>query len=158
MSYKADDYSDQMDDINDGEKLPITSAKGEVRFSIFEFTVPSGGTAGTSVVALCEIPEGARVIGGAIDQDALGNTLDLGLVGKDGNGYIDKDKSVADDTDLFLDGIDTSIASQDTFAELSAGDANALYTVDKQCLLVAVAAGAWTAGKILKGYVKYVGV
>ena len=155
-NYTADDYSDQLDNVLNLEKLSANESIGKVRYAEFDFTVPTGGTADTSVVALCEIPAGARIIDGAISQDGLGNALDLGLVAKDNSGYIDADDSVADDTDLFLDGIDTSSAGQDTFASLRAGDGNSGYEVGKECYLVAVAAGAWTADKKLSGNVLFV--
>ena len=156
MSYSADDYSAQMDNVNSGSVNDPWDAGNGIKYAAFDFTVPTGGTADTSVVGLVEIPARAKIVGGAISQDALGNTLDLGLVGADGNGKIDADGSTSDDTDMFLDGIDTSSASQDTFAELAQGDSNAGYETDKRVLLVAVAAGAWTAGKKLTGFVKYV--
>lgn len=157
-NYIADDYSDQLDDVIAGEKLNINEATGEIRFAKFSFTVPTGDTAITSIVALCTIPEGARIVGGGLYQTTLGNTLDLGLVAKDGSGYLDVAGTVADDTDMFLDGIDTSGDSGDTFGVIENADPNAYYVTEKECYLVAVAAGAWTATKTLIGEVRYVGI
>lgn len=136
--------------------INVYDADARVRVKRFSVTA-TAAIAQNAVVALCLIAKNARIIGGAIKHSAYstGRTLDIGLVGADASGYIAP--AVADDVDFFLDGIDVSNAGADTFADMAAGDANALYLTQKDVLLVAtILGGTIPLNGTLEGYILYV--
>ena len=132
---------------------------GRVRMSTFTHT-NDGALTIADTIDLVKLPRGVKVVGGAFDFGAMGTsaTLDLGLKGTDGSGYMNAAETAADDPDYFTAStIDVSAAGQDTFAELAQGDQNALATIDKDCTLYATTAGAgWADTKVLKGIIFYV--
>jgi hypothetical protein len=155
--YSADYYGAELTSILAGTQVNVYDCGGRVRMKRATYTVPAGTIAASKKIALCLIPKNARVIGGAIQHSAMGSgrTLDLGLVGADGTGYLDT--GVADDLDMFLASIDVSGAGQDTFAELALGDSNAMYLTAKDCLLVATTeVNTFPAAGTLTVLVKYV--
>lgn len=155
-------YGDQLDNVvaNPPVMNPAYDDSGKVRIKYITYTVPTGDLAINGVVGLAIIPAGCRIIGGALKFAALsggGGTLDLGLYGSDGSGFINADEDVADDIDFLLDGIDTTATAGDTFGEISANDKNSGYLTSKEVVIAAKALTAvFTAAKVLTGYVKYV--
>lgn len=133
--------------------------EGEVVCKYFEYTTTALSNAS---VALVSIPANARVIDGEISVAAMGGAevFDLGLIAVDGEGYINKPTTTADDVDLFLDGIACSNAVTDTFANLVAGDANAAYAGFDTPVYLTITApsgeAVWVADKLVKGWVQYI--
>ena len=151
-------YSDQQTLLNAGDQVAIGDAGG-IKCKYFTYTT----TALTNQsVALVRIPANTRIVDGEISIAAMGGAevIDLGLIGENGNGYINDTSSTADDVDLFLDGISVSNATVDTFANLVQGDSNPNYAgYDKDVYLTATApagAAVWVADKVIKGWVKYI--
>jgi len=160
MKYTPDYYSDQLDTaLVDNEKVDSSDVRGKIRHQMISYTAAAEMPI-ASVIALAKLPEKARIIGDSIRFSAYGAgvTLDLGLAGADGSGYISADNSTtADDEDLFLDGIDVSSAGADTFARLYEGDANAQYQTEKEVVLIATnKVAVIPAAATLKGEVFYV--
>lgn len=155
-----DFYSDLL--ANTIAKPPVKNAanadSGKVRIQYFEVTA-DGDIDADSVIGLCLIPEGARVIGGAYQHSAFGTgrTLDIGLYGANNSGYIDSSNSVADSSGFFVSGDDVSLSGQDTIADLAQGDSNANYLTSKECVVAAkVIGGTMPDTGTLKGVIKYV--
>jgi len=154
------DYSDQLDLLRAGDSIAQTEAgKVVVKYFTHTTTALTNGT-----VALVEIPASVRIIGGAIKSTDMGGSevLDLGLIGADGNGYINDADSTADDIDLFLDGVaNPNDSGWDTGGAAGGiGEANATYaSFDKKVYLaVSAAAGdpVWVAAKVISGWVMYI--
>ena len=138
-------------------KIKPNQLEGRVRIGRFSYTIPTGDEAIASNVALVRLPKGARIIEGKIKGEAMGNssTVDIGLMGADGSGFINADGDVADDVDFFLDGGDVNAAFNLDFAATIA--LNYGYELEKNCILLATpVVGAWDAGQDLVGHVKYV--
>lgn len=159
IKYEPDYFSDQLETaITDNEKVDVSDVKGKIRHTMISFTA-AAAVAADSVIGLALLPQKARIIGDSIRFSAFGagRTLDLGIVGADGSGFIDAAGLVADDVDFFLDAVDVENAGADTFARLFEGDGNAQYQTEKQVLLVATILGDTIpiAGTI-KGEVFYV--
>lgn len=159
MAITIEDYSDQLDTIipEGNSKLKPNERHGRVRIARFTFTVPAGDLADGSNVAACILPTGARILGGVIKGEALGNssTVDIGLMGRDLNGYYDAAGSLADDDDAFLAAGSTNAAFNLTFADTIAR--NYGLELDKECYLVlTVESGDWDAGQDIVGHVEYV--
>ncbi len=154
------DYSDQLDLLRGGDSVARTDS-GEVVVKYFTYTTTAISNA---TVALVEIPANARIIGGAIKSTDMGGSevLDLGLIGANGNGYIDDTDSTADDVDLFLDGVaNPNDSGWDTGGAAGGiGEANATYaSFDKNVYLAVTApsgAAIWVADKVISGWVMYI--
>jgi len=158
LAVKPSAYSDQQTLLNAGDMV-AQSDSGDVVVKYFSYTT----TALTNQsVALVGIPANTRIIGGEISIGAMGGSevIDLGLIASDGQGYINKPTTTADDVDLFLDGIAVSNATVDTFADIVQGDSNAAYAGydTPVCLAITAPSGAdvWVADKAVTGWVKYI--
>jgi len=154
-----EDYSDQMDTVlaEGGGKLKPDEQHGRVRMTRFTFTVPTGDTADGSNIAVAILPKGARILGGLIKGEALGNssTVDIGLAGRDGNGYYDDPAVNADSDEFFLAAGATNGAFNLTFAATIALGYG--YLLTKECyLVITTETGAWDAGQDIVGHVEYV--
>jgi len=160
LKYTADDYSDQLDNTlaKPQVKNPAYTEHGKERIKYFSYTAPTGNLAADSVVALCTIPKNVRIVGGELYWAAFGaSTMDLGIAGADGNGYYEDDTPTADDVDFFLDGVDATATTGDTFASFANADTNAGYVTTKENVLTLKAVGGvFTATKVIKGFIKYV--
>ncbi len=130
---------------------------GRVRRSMFTYAFLATESA-NDLVHLAKIPIGARMWGGVIASPDLGTTftIDIGLAGADGSGYIDADNSVADDPNFF------TTAALDPGAGAGAFDFGKLavdnpgYETEKatDLYLKIVTTGTPSAGTIT-GYVDY---
>ena len=156
----ADSYSTQAAKIvgTSYEQLSSNESHGRLRICFFDYTVPTGGEADDNHLYVAKIPEGARLLGGKLVHDGLGNAVDIGLAGYDGSGYYDLAGTLADDDDLLA--IASSVASPGTVEFNSTvylgANTNFGMVLDKACWLVlTVETGAWTAGKKLSGVVYY---
>lgn len=151
-------YSTQLVLLNGGDSVASTDV-GNVVCKYFSYTT----TALTNKsVALVEIPANTRIIGGQISVGAMAGAevFDLGLIGADGGGYINKPTTTADDVDLFLDGIACSNAVVDTFADIVQGDSNAAYAGHDTPVYLTITApsgaAVWVADKAVTGWVQYI--
>jgi hypothetical protein len=141
---------------------PLKPSEQHGRVRIAYFTLAVLAQAQNAVIGLCNIPKNARVLYGVLAKSATaGATVnwDLGLVGKDNNGYIDDTSgaTVADSaaTAWFGNVANTTAASKGEFAILPA--ANMGYILKKDCMLVLTVKGAAvTAAATLTGWVEYV--
>ena len=154
-----EDYSDQIDTVlaEGNSKLKPCDQGGRVRMVYFTHTVPVGDQADGNNLAVAILPAGARLLGGAIHGEALGNgsTVDIGLAGKDANGYYDLLKTLADDDDILLAAGSTANAFDLTFADTIARGYG--YLLTKECYLVlTVETGKWDAGQDIVGHLEYV--
>lgn len=157
---KLSAYSDQLELLRGGDSIAQTEA-GLVTVKYFSYTTTALSNA---TVALVEIPANARIIGGAIKSEDMGGSevLDLGLIGVDGNGYIDDTDSTADDVDLFLDGVaNPNDSGFDTGgASGGIGESVATYaSFDKNVFLAVTnpsGAAIWVADKVISGWVMYI--
>jgi hypothetical protein len=83
--------------------LKTNELHGRVRMAFFQFMASRDSVTATIAqnddVRLCQIPAGARIIGGEFKHGAFGSSvvLDIGLRALDGSGYLDKLLTVADD-------------------------------------------------------------
>ena len=135
--------------------------RGRLRMSYFDYTVPTGDLAAASNLALCRIPQGARILAGKFvgedDLSAATGTTTIGLSGVDDSGFIDAAGSVADDVDLLMAATDTSTGAVVDLAFAETAAHNFGYVTEKEVWLVATpTTAAYTAAKTLSGYVMYV--
>jgi len=133
---------------------------GRVRFSFFQFhairDAEGAVVAQNDDVELLTIPAGARLIAGEVKSGSFGAsvTLDIGLKGYDGTGFLDVNGLVPDDPDAIATNVDISSA-----VDFSLFEENAfwLYETEKELILTALFEGANPADNIeLAGYVEYV--
>ena len=105
----------------------------------FSYTVPVGGITTTDSLQLCSLPKNAVLLGGKFAQDALGNNIKIG----DGT-----------TSDKYLASTAVTSAGETFF-----GNTLALFFMEELSAAIVLTAtpmvGAWTAGKILKGFIKY---
>jgi len=138
-------------------KLQPNEQGGRIRMARFSYTVPAGNEADGNNIALCIVPNGARVLRVFVTFGAMGAgaQLDLGIMGRDLNGFYDAAGTLADDDDLFGAGQDVSAAGELTLADTIAQGYGT--ELDKDCFLVAtVENAAWAAASALIGHVEYV--
>lgn len=134
---------------------------GRKRIAYFSFKADrdaaSAVVAQNDSVNLCNIPAGARLIGGKVRSGAFGAsvTLDLGLKGADGSGYLDvAATSVADDPDAVATNVDISSA---VVFELFEEPAYRYYETEKELILTCLFEGANPADNVeLAGHIEYV--
>ena len=152
-------YSVQQALLNAGDSVDQVDS-GELVIKYFDYTTTA---ISNQTVALVRIPANARIIGGALACEDQGGSevFDLGLIGSNGNGYINDTDSTADDVDLLMDGVanpydggwDTGGASD------SLNDTVATYAAfDKDVYLAITAASGdpiWVADKSVTGWVMY---
>jgi hypothetical protein len=159
FAVKPSGFSDQQTLLNAGDSVG-QSDSGEVVVKYFSYTT----TAFTNQsIALIKIPANARILGGAIQSTDMGGAevLDLGLIGADGNGYINDTSSTADDVDYFLDGVaNPNDSGFDTGgASGGIGEANASSAVFDKDVYLAVTnpsgSPIWVADKVISGWVMY---
>lgn len=130
--------------------------EGRMRIAAFFFTAAANGT-GTDV-ALCKLPKGARIVSGVIAASGtLANSaqISIGLMGADGNGYIDDTSgaTVADST-TFLKAAAIQGATQVGFALTAA--LGYLYETKKEVYVtMTTSVGALTT-EVIRGHVMYV--
>lgn len=130
------------DQVTNETASPQTFGKGHEIAPIitkhFTFTVPSG-TAASDTVQLVTVPKGAVLLGGKFVQDALGNAIQLGD-GTTAGKYLGS-TSVAAAGETFFGNTLALNYNEELAAALT--------------LTATVTTGAWTAAKVLKGYIEY---
>lgn len=135
-TYKSSQYTNETatpQTFNQGHEM------GPRLFKYFTYTVPSGGITTTDTLQLVSIPKGAVLLGGKFAHDALGNSITIGD-GTTADKYKDS-TSVASAGEVFFN---------NTIA-LNFGEEISTAFV----LTATPAVGAWTAGKVLKGFIMY---
>lgn len=128
-----------------------SDVSGRVRVATFAYESSSATTDG-SAIALCILPEGAKILHIFYEHEAFATTaaLDLGLYTLDGTAINDA---------LFVAADDISSAGTNhlypTAGATTVGDD--MYVTTQECVLTATAETAnWAADKFLAGYVEYV--
>jgi len=156
---KPSAYSDQQTLLRAGDTVTQADS-GRVNIKYFSYTTTALTNAS---VALVRIPANARILGGAIQSTDMAGAevLDLGLIGADGNGFINDTSSTADDIDYFLDGVaNPNDSGFDTGgASGGIGEANASSAIFDKDVYLAVSAASgdpiWVADKVISGWVMY---
>jgi len=114
----------------------------------------SGTLAQDDELRITIIPTGTTLYTGAASFEDMGAsaTLDLGLAGVDGSGFIDKDNLVADDPDFFTPTpIDVAAAGNADFLK---DVVTVLFKTEKPLYITGTLSGAiWAADKDLKVHV-----
>lgn len=164
MAITIDLYSDQLTQSNAPNYAPNKANEkgGKLRRDYFTYTFAS--EAALVNIAVTKIPAGARLYGGFIATDDLGTDVDLavGLVGADGNGFIDDTVgATVADTAAFL----TTAANINTDAVGSTAYGAVItdnfgYETAKEVFLAITPTdgGSYslTSGRVLRGYIDYV--
>jgi hypothetical protein len=126
----------------DYDQLRPDEAHGRVRMAFWEFTTLAAGGADGDSFAACEIPKGARILGGQLVSEAMG----AGVVAKVGiTGTLDKYGSA----------LDVAAAGKDEFAHTIAFNYGAR-TTTKERILVTLTGAAPAATKKCNGHILYV--
>lgn len=125
---------------NSSDLLRPAEQGGRVRVASFDFTVPAGGVATAKSVALCNIPAGATIIGGALAHNDVGNKITIGD---------------ATSADKFSGEISMAAASTASVEFANTLAKNAGLRITSASELTGYSVGAWTAGKVIRGAVFY---
>lgn len=140
--------------------LKTNELHGRVRMAYFQFQADRDATAlvvaQNDDVRLCQIPAGARLLGGEFKHGAFGAsvTLDIGLRALDNSGYLNNALTVADDPDALATELDVAAAGFKNVFELTP---YLFYETEKELEVYALFEGANPAdGVELSGYVMYV--
>lgn len=129
-------------DSADYDQLRPDEAHGRMRIAFWEFTTLAAGGADGDSFAACEIPKGARILGGFMANEAMG----AGVVAKVGiTGTLDK----------YGSGIDIAAAGADDFANTIALNYGQRTTA-KERILITLTGAAPAASKKLWGHITYV--
>ena len=137
--------SDQVTNLDAGEKLSTKDAYGRVRRAVFTFAVPTGGIAVDDTVELCRVPSGARVLGGRYAAEAMST------------GGAAASMQIGDGTTAtrFLGTTSVDAITAGSFADTIA--TGFLDTLSGELTLTAtVVTEGWAAAKKLHGYLEYV--
>lgn len=154
-----DTYSEQGIKLNEDREnsyVKSNELSGRVRCAYFKYTA-SGAQAADQVLGFTKIPINARYLGGKIYSDGAleDTTLDVGLQGADGSGFIDQENSVADAPDLLGDGI--NIANPGVYDLLNTEPSALGYELDKECWVTGTLITTGLAdGDVLSGVIYYV--
>lgn len=151
-----DGYSAELAQVNPPNYSPLkpNQENGRVRMSFFTKTFASEA-AGLDL-ALCKLPKGARIVGGEISFSASTGTatIAVGLMGKDGSGFIDAANSVSDNTALLL-----AAAAITTTPVVRLANTQALsygYETEKELYVTLTTAVAAMGTQVLKGHIAYI--
>lgn len=132
--------------------FPIGDVGGVVRSLYGEFDLAAAVDSG-DVIKFFKIPKGARVIGGYLFSDDLGNTI-TAEVGWNASDALDSSGSAieAADTDGFMNAVDLNAAAicVNVIGQTSAGrpGIGKKFTAEVDCVVVAEATGTATSGTI----------
>lgn len=156
MATTIDDYGDELTANRPPLYAPLKPNQQHGRERICFFTFTAGTESAGLDVALAVIPKGARILEGTISVSATTGsaTIALGLMAKDGSGYIDAAASVADGVALLL-----AAAAITTTAKVAFAATQALYygyEAEKELYLTMTTAAAALASQTIKGHIRYV--
>jgi hypothetical protein len=140
----TDSKSDQVTKIDspDFDMLKPNEAHGRERIAFFSGTTLATGGATGDTYQLCEVPTGARILGGTLATGALGTSI-VAAIGITGS------------TAKYGTGIDIAAAGVDTFADTLALN----YGVElsaKERIFMTLSGGTPAASIVYRGHVKYV--
>jgi hypothetical protein len=141
---------------------PLKPSEYHGRKRISSFTLAVAAQAQNAVIGLCNIPKGAKVLRIVFKKSATaGATVnwDLGLVGKDNNGFIDDTTgaTVADSAATAWFGNIANTTAESTADTATLPSTKNSYVLKKDCMLVLTVKGAAvTAAATLTGWVEYV--
>jgi len=149
-------YSNEQGQIQPPTYAPLrpNQREGRVRFAYFSKTFASEAAA--TNIGLTELPKGARIIDGEITVSATTSTatIAIGLMAKDGSGFIDTANSVSDGVAYGLVAVAiTTTAIVPIFAT------QALYRnyETQKPLIVSLSTGTAAMGtQVAQGWVRYV--
>lgn len=129
-------------DSADYDQLRPDEAHGRVRIAFFEFTTLAAGGADGDSFAACEIPKGARVIGGKMACEAMGAGVvaDVGITGT---------------LEKYASNLDVAAAGEDVFAHTIALNYGQRTTA-KERIIVTFTGAAPAASKKCWGHMEYV--
>lgn len=132
---------------DEDNKLPAKSRHGRVRMAYFSYTTPTATVAVNDTIDLCQIPAGARILGGRIDFEAMSS----------GGGTAKLQIGTAADPDKFLGSTSVDSAGQTDFANTFALGMGSLHDGSViQAVNPDDTSEAWAADKDLYGYIEYV--
>jgi hypothetical protein len=126
----------------DYDQLRPDEAHGRVRMAFWEFTTLAAGGADGDSFAACEIPKGARILGGKTACEALG----AGVVAAIG---------ITGSATKYGTGIDMAAAGEDLFANTIALNYG-VRTTAKERILIVLTGAAPAASKKVWGHILYV--
>jgi hypothetical protein len=139
--------------------LKPNEREGRVRISYF-YTKPTAAVAATSIIALCRLPKGARIIGGVAKSNAFvaTATADVGIISTNGDGVIDDAVPTADSATLLTAGGTLAVATAGDypFANTIANNYGYVTQKDVTVILTLNTAGMDGSADILTGHVLYV--
>lgn len=136
--------SDQVTKIDsvDFDMLKPNESFGRVRMAFFSVSTPASGNADGDTYDLCEIPKGARVIGGRTACEAMGASVVMAI-------------GITGTLSKYGSAIDVAAAGMDDFAHTIALNFG-VETTAKERLIATLSGAAPAASKKLWGYVEYV--
>lgn len=149
-------YSDEITAYNSANSAALAPNEHFGRKRVSFFTVTLASQASGEDIAVAIIPKGARILSGVLAASAtLANsaTLSVGLMAKDGSGYIDSANSVSDSVTLLK-----AAAAQGT-TQVPFAITSALYYgyVAQKDLYLTLTTGTGTVStEVIKGHVEYV--
>lgn len=122
------------------DQLQPNQAHGRLRLAFFNCTTPASGNADGDSFNLCKIPKGARIVGIATVNEALGSSVvaKIGITGS---------------LSKYGAAIDMAAAGADPFVQTVA--TYGLETTTEETLIMTLTGAAPTASKIVKGHVTY---
>jgi len=163
MAITIDAYSTEMTDVIQSQTqgwnpLDPNKAGGRLERRYFSYTVPTAGLTDGSNIIACIIPKGARCLGGKLVPTGTGTStqdVDVGVMGRDGSGFIDAAGSVADDDDFFVAAADVGGTATVNFGLTAA--LNYAYVTEKELYLVlTVETTALIAANVIEGHIDFV--
>src|SRR6185503_11843124 len=121
----------------------VGSDSGSKRYTVFfSKTLPGSGLATGDTIALCRIPQGARVIDGAFAWSATQGATATTAIG------------IAGTAAKYMAAAVTASTAKFPFAATQALGYGAALTAD-EVVLATNAAAAWTASSVLRGHIDY---
>ena len=150
-----DSYSTELTQVLPPNYSPLKTNQKEGRARIAVFTKVFGTEGAGHDVALCELPKGARILGGSffVSASTGAATLAFGLMDKAGTGFIDAALTVSDDT-AFLVAAAAVVVTTLQFIPATIAK-NFAYETEKTVYVTVSTAAAAMASQTLKGYVLY---
>jgi secreted trypsin-like serine protease len=148
-------YSAELTQIQPPLYAPLPPNKQHGRIRVAYFTKVFATEAAGEDVALVTIPKGARLLSGQITVSATTGTatLSVGLMGKDGTGFIDAAGSVSDDVAACLAAAAITTTPKVPFLQTQALKYG--YETEKELYLTLTTAVAAMAAQTITGHLEY---
>lgn len=151
-----DRYGSELTQVNPPNYAPLKPNEYEGRVRIARWSVVFTTDAAGTDVALHVLPKNARVINGTFYVSASTGTatLAIGLMGKDGSGFIDAANTVSDLVTFFLAAAAVTVLTEQRYANTLA--LNYGYETEKECYVTLTTGTAAMAGQTVRGHTLYV--